>query len=430
MAETLVIRLTAAHDGTAEWLVVDGSGARISDPAAGDLATAAKLTENRRVVALVPPTQVLRLSADVPLKSASKIRQALPFALEEQLAGDIEAQHFACQKRDAAGRIPVAVVTTQLMDHWAELFAANGLKPNAVYSEIDGVANLPATIVVLIDDDHVIIRDQQGESTVVDPGSLSVALELLLDQQAAEFDKEDDEEDDEDHSILPVNLLIYCKQNVHDSNEELWDRLRMRTESLELKILAEGALPRLADEIQNSGGVNLLQGAYARKTEFGLHWKEWQLAASLLGACVVLILGFQGISYWQLSSQENDLDMAAEAVLRATFSDVGEVQDPWNELRSRLGAGTTAEAVITGPGFAAAVEALSIAFVETPGIRLQTLSYRGGVVDLQLVAPNVAALDQLRQLITGPGKFSADIQSANPKNDVIEGRMQITANQQ
>jgi general secretion pathway protein L len=424
MAETLVIRLSATRDD-AEWITVDGSGARISGPDSGNLATAAELAETRRSLVLVPATQVLRLSANVPLKSTSKIRQALPFALEEQLAGDVESQHFACQKRDAEGQIPVAVVANELMDRWIELFAEHQLKPTGVYSEIDGVACLPATIVVLIDDQHVIIRDQHGESTVVDPGSMNVALELLLDRQAAEID----DDDGEDHSILPVNLLVYCQQAAHDANEELWDRLRLRAESLEVRILADGALPRLADEIQNSGGVNLLQGDYKKKTEFGVHWKEWQLAASLLAGFFALILGLQGINYWQLSQQESELDMAAEAVLRATFTNIAEVQDPWNELRSRLGTSDAAEAVVSGPGFSAAVEALSIAYAETPGIRLQTLSYRSGVVDLQLVAPDVAALDQLRKLITGPGKFSADIQSANPKNDAIEGRMQITASQ-
>ena len=426
MAETLVIRLTAAGDDTVEWVIVDGSGARISDVESGAMGTAAELAESRRSIVLVPPTQVLRISADIPLKSTSKIRQALPFALEEQLAGDVETQHFACEKRDAAGKIPVAVVNTELMDRWATLFAAHSIKPVAVYSEVDGVACLPSTIVMLIDDEYVIIRDQDGESTVVDPGSMHVALELILDAQAAEID----DEDGEDHSILPTNLLIYCQQAAHDANQELWDRLQMRTESIDIRILSDGALPKLADEVQNSGGVSLLQGSYKKKTEYGVHWQEWQLAASLLAGFLVLVLGFQGVSYWQLSTQETELDIAAEAVLRATFNDLGEVQDPWNELRSRLGTDDPAEAVISGPGFAAAVEALSIAFVDTPGIRLQTLSYRGGVMDLQLVAPDVAALDKLRQLVTGPGKFSADIQSANPKNDAIEGRMQITANQQ
>ena len=56
---------------------------------------------------------------------------------------------------------------------------------------------------------------------------------------------------------------------------------------------------------------------------------------------------------------------------------------------------------------------------------METVSFRSGVLDLQLIAPDVAALDRLRQLISDPGRFSAEIQSANPSDDVIKGRMHI-----
>jgi general secretion pathway protein L len=203
----------------------------------------------------------------------------------------------------------------------------------------------------------------------------------------------------------------------------------MRAENLDIKILAEGALPRMAGEVVINRGVNLLQGEYAKKIEFGVHFKQWQLAASLLAALVLLIFVFQAANYWQLNRQDAALDDAANSVLRATFSNISEVGDPWNELSSRLGAASP-EASVSGPGFVEALEALSVAFAETPGIKMQTLSFRSGIVDVQLVAPNVDALDQLRALISGPGKFTAEIQSANPKDDAIEGRMQIRANEQ
>ncbi|MDP6437978.1 MAG: type II secretion system protein GspL [Gammaproteobacteria bacterium] len=424
MAESLVIRLPDASTGPAEWVVVDDSGARVSDPGRGSLNEASVLTENRKVIVLVPATRVLRLSADVPLRSVAKIRQALPFALEEQLAGDVEAQHFACEKRNESGLIPVAVVATELMEQWVDTFAENDIKADAVFAESDGIATVPATISVYVDDDSFIIRDTAGDITVADAASMDVVLDLLLEQQTGELDDEED-----DVSIPPVNLLIYCSASAHEQHQEYWERLRMRAENLDIKILAEGALPRMAGEVVMNRGVNLLQGKYARKVELGAHWKRWQPAATLLAAFVLLVLIFQGASYFQLSRQETALDQAASSVLSATFNNIGEVADPWNELTSRLGTASP-EAVVSGPGFVEALEALSIAFAETPGIKMQTMSFRGGVVDMQLVAPNVDALDQLRQLVSGPGKFTAEIQSANPKDDAIEGRMQIMASKQ
>ena len=97
-------------------------------------------------------------------------------------------------------------------------------------------------------------------------------------------------------------------------------------------------------------------------------------------------------------------------------------------LQSRLGAVSDAgTAIAGGPGFAEAMSALTTAFSETPNIKMETLGYRNGTMDLQLIAPNVDALDRLRQRISEGGLFDANIQSANPDKDVIKGRMQITA---
>jgi type II secretory pathway component PulL len=95
-------------------------------------------------------------------------------------------------------------------------------------------------------------------------------------------------------------------------------------------------------------------------------------------------------------------------------------------LQSRLGT-TITSTPVNGPGFAEALAALTSAFAQTPDIRMETLAFRSGIVDLQLLAPNVDALDKLRQQIGESGVFTATIQSANPDKDVIKGRMQITA---
>jgi type II secretory pathway component PulL len=75
--------------------------------------------------------------------------------------------------------------------------------------------------------------------------------------------------------------------------------------------------------------------------------------------------------------------------------------------------------------FVDALNALSEAFAQTSGIQMESLSFRSGELSLQFTAPDVAALDQLRQLITDARRYSAEIQSANPDNDVVKGRMLI-----
>jgi type II secretion system protein L len=180
----------------------------------------------------------------------------------------------------------------------------------------------------------------------------------------------------------------------------------------------------LATQIATKGGINLLQGPFAPKSELPLRWQEWRIAALLLAAVLVLNLAVKGTELVQLSRANNALDSAAGQILQRAFPEAASAADPWNELRTRLGtsepAGEPGSAV-----FAAALDTLADAFAETPDIKMESLSFRSGQLSLQFTAPDVAALDKLRQLIVDGGRFSAEIQSANPEDELIKGRLLI-----
>ena len=68
---------------------------------------------------LVPGTDVLLAEPELPAKAGAKLQQIVPYALEEQLAEDIDDLHFAIGKRAGdSSTTPVAVVALSLMDEW------------------------------------------------------------------------------------------------------------------------------------------------------------------------------------------------------------------------------------------------------------------------------------------------------------------------
>ena len=68
MSEYLVIRLGEDPGQPAHWIAVDSTGARGSAPVAGMLAEAAADAAGREVIALVPSTDVLTTTVDIPVK--------------------------------------------------------------------------------------------------------------------------------------------------------------------------------------------------------------------------------------------------------------------------------------------------------------------------------------------------------------------------
>ncbi|MEX1265339.1 MAG: type II secretion system protein GspL, partial [Woeseia sp.] len=118
MAEYLVIRLPADAGDSAHWIAVDSDGTRRGPPVAGPLDEAAADARDRKVIVLVPGADVLTTSVDLPIKAGARLHAALPYALEESVAEDVEQLHFAAGTRRDQGRTPVAVVSRGLMDDW------------------------------------------------------------------------------------------------------------------------------------------------------------------------------------------------------------------------------------------------------------------------------------------------------------------------
>ena len=139
---------------------------------------------------------------------------------------------------------------------------------------------------------------------------------------------------------------------------------------------------------------------------------------------LLLNIVVKGAEFFQLSRANIALNSAATQVLEKAFPAAADAPDPWIELRTRLGSSEPAAAA-SNTLFADVLQVLAKAFTQISGIQMESMSFRSGELSLQLTAPDVASLDQLRQLISESRRFSAEIQSANPADNVVKGSMLI-----
>ena len=116
MAQYLLTYLQRIGDDYLRWAVCDDKSKTAKNHGHGGFADAAKAAERRKVIMVVAGTEVLLEEAVVPTTNLSKALKAVPYALEEQLAQDIEASHFAFGSRRKNNHIPVAVIARDSMD--------------------------------------------------------------------------------------------------------------------------------------------------------------------------------------------------------------------------------------------------------------------------------------------------------------------------
>ncbi len=423
MAEFLVIRIGERAEQLVQWIAVDSTGARRSPPLTGPLSEAGTDIGNRQVIVLVPGTEVLTTSVDIPVKGASRLHAALPYALEDQLAEDIDRLHFAAGTRRSSGRIPVAIVSRERLAEWLGRLTESGIQPSSMISDNYGLARIPGTISLLVAAGQVMINDGADVELVmqgVSPGDALAAIGALDDTA----DGDDRESNQAASPAMPRHVLVYCEPEDEEKYQHDWLAIRNEMESVDVNLLSDGVMPRLAVTVASGAGVNLLQGDFGARTEYSGLLRPWRYAAILLLALGLVGIAAKATDLYMLKRQEAELKQQFEAEYRQIAPGAPSVEDPARlvvSLRARLGK------TGTPPLFLQSLEQLSRALQQNSEARIEAISYRAGVVDIRLSAPNVSTLDKIQRGISESGQFEAAIKSTDQDGDSVSSRIQIKA---
>ena len=416
MAEFLVIRLDDDPHADAEWIIVDSNGTRRSAPASGPLQDAARLARDRDVIVLVPAAETATFTVDLPARGA-RLRAALPFALEEHVADEVENLHFAAGNRLSSGKLPVVTVAHERMQDWLTRLADAGIDPAQLVPDNHGLAFVPNTLSLLAENDSLMFNDGVETQFVIQgvgPVDVLAAAGILGD--------EDELVDDE----AAKHLLVYSEPAAAKHHEHDWTALRQSLEGIDINLLPDGALSRLAVTVASGQGVNLLQGPYGERTDFNALLRPWRFAAILL-----LSLGFvgmiaKGVDYYRLVAEESVLKQQfTEEYRRIRPGDTREVMDPVStvqSIRRSTGAGGLAAAP---PVFLPSLQQLANAVAESDGAEISVITYRAGVIDVRLSAPDVATLDGIQKSVSESDRFTASIRSTDRVGDRVNSQIQI-----
>lgn len=400
MRETLLIRFAAFPATQVQFAAADERGKLSAAVRTGSLTEAAIHTAGRRVVILVPAADLLLTEVHLPNTSRQRVRKAIPFALEDALAQDIEDLHFAIANRHVEGRWSVAVVSRRRMEYWLELLREAGIFPDRVLPEPLLLPLQPAQASLLLEDEQALLRDQPCSAQTSDIETLPALLELMAGRH-------------EDGLQIQV---WHCSEALPEWPAQV---------TAEVLPCSKGALGVLAQGLVAADNpIDLLQGAYSRKEHYGQLWRPWRAAAALL-AVGILISGIQQIfTYRQLAAESKEMSARIEKLYRETFPG-GRMVNPRVQMEQQLTALRRQQGT-GGADFLGLVGKMGGALAAAQGIELTGANFRDGRLDLELTASDVQSLDRLKQQLNEAGGLNVDIQSATAGADRrVQGRLRV-----
>lgn len=323
---------------------------------------------NGRSLALVLPMEVVSACAvQLPTQKARWLRQALPYAVEELLAEDVEQLHLALGEPLADGRHLLLAVRRDLLKGWLAQLNAEGISVSAIYVDAD---LLPR------DGIQVLLHGERG--------LLGGAGELRLAFAARDWD----------------NLAGACSEEP-----------QLTIDAKPWPLLAAG----------QAQAINLAQAEFAVQQASG-HGQAWRSVLGLAGLWLVLQMSFDLAQSWYLQ-REGD---AYAAQSRALYQELFPADTRIVNLKAQFAEHLNAAASNGQGAFFGLLEQAVTALSEAPQLSVQQLDYSGdgGELALQLRADDFASLEQLRQRLLQAG-LQVQLGSASREEQGVSARMVI-----
>lgn len=375
MAESLIF-----HIPTQRWLRCGRDGRVIDEgsgrpPAAGDTP----------VVALADMADCLCLTASLPELSGRRLNQALPYALEDRLAGSIDEQHVAAAGRDDTGDVRALVIERTRLQHYLDTLKSAGIEPTALLPDALCLPWRKGELSVMAAGDRLLARWGDWQAASLEPALFGTLLpELAVDR-------------------------IRCFGDLPDgfaAGEILVEQ-------------APGGLNVLVPRAAAMTG-QLLTGELAPATS-RRHHARWLWAAALAGVLILSQFLLAGLEYLQLRGQAQTSRAEVATHFSQAFPGITPVAGREKLLAEReLARLRFGEAA----GFIELLAAAAPVIESTEQTEVQSLDYRDGALEIRLRADSIAELERLERRLSDAG-VDAGVQSASTYEDGADGRLLV-----
>jgi len=404
VSERLIARLTGSTPPAAEWAVTDDRGTA-GAVESGPIEALGQAARGRSVWVLVPGEDVLLTLATVPTRNRQRMLKALPYALEEQLAEEIEAAHLAVGPASSSGQLAVAVVARARLDGWLEVLRAGGVEPDRMLPETLALPRDEAGWRVLVEGRRALVRTGDAAGFAADRDNLLPLLRAALEETEA---------------AAPARILV------SGDDPSAADEIRAAAADLAGSVAADpepaSALTLLARGATRGPLLDLLQGPYDRRGSIANWLKPWRAAAAVALLWLLVEAGLLINDYQHLKADQVALAEGIEAVFRETLPEVQKIVNPQVQMERAL---RSLQPTAGGDGFLQLLVETGEVLRGLPGSRLIAVGYRGGRLDLDLEVPDLQALDRLKQDLSQRGGLDTGIQTVTAKEGRVQGRLQV-----
>ena len=339
------------------------------------------------------------LDTSIPTRKRDRLLQAVPYALEERLAADVETLHFALGRSSPEGtdasHVSVAVVARSRMAEWISTLEKAGIVPHTLVPDVLALPRVQGHWTLLREPTTVLLRSGVQAGLALNPEWLPIALGEIEDP--------------------PLGLRVASVASLEPLPPIALPMEELACPNGVLALLVEGYHP---DE-----AIHLLQGTYNRHEAMEQVWRPWRVAGILLVSLILLQFFLLVLEKRHLAAEDLDLRSRMTEMYVHAFPDARRVVNPRAQMEQRLNALHTQPEGDSDNLLGWLVRAAPV-LGTAEGLELRALRYKEDGMELDLSIKNLQLLDQLKQHLAET-HLDAEIRSARAQGDRVEAVLQI-----
>ncbi|KAG1660491.1 Type II secretion system protein L [Nymphon striatum] len=354
------------------------------------------LTRGRRVLALIPSSEVVLTSVNIPSKNKKQLLQAIPYALEDSIADDIDNLHFAVNQKDQSNHSQVAIIKRTSLEQYQQLFQQHNITVHFVLPEILGQYYRKNAWSILFNKDNstALVRLNEFDGFVCDESMLDMFLSEQLDSSPP--------------------------KKIFSNGDKLIFPEKIR--SIDIEPIDSNIIDY--QSVLSATPINLITNFSRNTNKSSVNWSIWRPTFVLAG---LLASVWAGVFFWQnnlLQQQSNQLNQKIEQVFKSSFPK-SRIVDASVQMKSALDKlKANAGKVVDSP--LPLISDISPLLKEFKDITLDEINYKENELQFIMQSPSLTRLETFKRDAAKKMNLKVDIKSSTTTSNKVKATLVIS----
>jgi general secretion pathway protein L len=399
ISNCLLLHCNINNPQSFEWLPIINKF-HDSETQTNDLLEIAHQHQSNDIVIISPGTDTTTTSISLPTTRHSQLQTAIPFALEEQLASDLQQLHFVFHPEGKTKFFSVAITAKKQLHDWLEEFNKAKLKPIKIIPEYLALPIKEDEWTVVITDNYGLVRTNLNTGYAIEQNHLFT----LLSQQYAQVS-----ETKKPQEIYVINLSqkdIILPLDLSFPKEII--RLEKRNCSI-CHIFRQGLVNSPTD-------INLLPHEFHFGSGLKKINKFWLLAGSLTLLWLSVFIVGNSISYFYLQHEQQQLQQQITVLYQQLFPESTNVVAPELRIQQEI---QKIQQQQSDQGFLTLLEKTGNILKASSKLQLEHLSYQNNTLHLTIAVPDIQSWKILQNTIKDKGLKVGQVNIKPSSNNIL-----------